>query len=120
MRRQRWTHRPEILSYVIDSYAGTEKPEGQGASRRVFIWEDGAEIKMGNTEAFMLHLCAKFDLILTASSGASLHELLRELGECVQSHKEHAPRSLTGPSAGKFRQPEPDEWVVGRVQPKGE
>lgn len=112
---QRWTHRPEILSYVIDSYAGVEKTDSTGLPRRVFIWEDGTEIKMGNTEAFMCHLAERFELIKTNGSVPALHQLLRDLGEQIATHAAHT-RSSEGPRAGRFKPSEPDEWVIGVVK----
>lgn len=105
-----WARRPEILNYIIDAYAGTEPCADSARSRRVFIWQEGTEIKMGNTEAFLAHLQAKFGLILTASATSTIHSLLRELGEVAQAHKPHGPRIGAG---GKFKQPEPESWVVG-------
>lgn len=105
-----WARRPEILDYIIEAYAGTEPLPDSTRSRRVFIWQEGAEIKMGNTEAFLAHLQARFNLILTASATSTIHSLLRELGEVAQAHKPHGPRIGAG---GKFKQPEPESWVVG-------
>lgn len=106
-----WARRPEILDYIIEAYAGTEPlPDIANRSRRVFIWQEGEEILMGNTEAFLDHLRKKFNLILTASATSTIHSLLRELGESVQSHKQHGPKIGEG---GKFKQPEPESWVVG-------
>jgi hypothetical protein len=106
----KWSMRPDILAYIIEAYAGTDESPGKGPRRRVFIWEDGSDIMMGNCEAFSIHLQSKFELLKVHPS--DLHRLLRELGEKVQHHKPHAPR---GEAKVEYRQPEPDEWVVGQV-----
>jgi hypothetical protein len=108
-----WARRPEILDYVIECYAGTEKVEG-GRARRVYLWEDGPDIKMGNTEAFAQHLCKRFDLLRVHTS--DLHNLLRQMGEVIQKHRPHAP---PGASRG-WVPPEPEEWVVGQTAKEAE
>lgn len=110
----RWTQRPDVLAYVIDCYAGTDTIGDGRKKRRVFLWEDGDMIKMGNTEAFALHLAARYDLIINTALPATLHALLRALGEDVQLHKPHAPRGIAKKA---FKQPDAEEWVVGRVTP---
>lgn len=110
----RWTQRPDVLSYVINSYAGLDAVEDSNVKRRVFIWEEETEIMMGNCEAFCDHLEERFGLISVSSS--DVHALLRELGEHAQFHKAHPSRKIgEGPSAGRFKLPEPDKWVVGRI-----
>lgn len=109
--RHAWIRRPEILDYVIESYAGLDdKPEGRG-QRRVFIWERGNEIVMGNCEAFIEHLNEKFGLVLALSATSALHDLLRQLGEAAK--RRHETHEFNGKKVGTFNQPEPDEWVVG-------
>lgn len=107
----KWTLRPDVISYIIDAYAGTDEVPDSKRKRRVFIWEDGDEIKMGNCEAFAIHLEAKFELIRVQPS--DLHAMLRELGEVVQAHKPHAPKTAR---EVKYVPPEPDEWVIGVVK----
>lgn len=102
----RWIFRPEILDYIIDSYAGVE------GRRRVFIWEDGDAIKMGNAEAFALHLADRFELLPDTGRASQIHGLLRELGEKVNSYPEK--RSKPTPGVGTFSQPEPEEWVIAK------
>jgi hypothetical protein len=114
--RHAWLHRPEILDYVIESYAGLdESPNGRG-KRRVFVWEKDGEILMGNCEAFVLHLREKFDLVICISATSALHALLRDLGE--NAKKNHDTHEMHGQKAGTFTQPEPDEWVVGITETK--
>lgn len=106
----RWTRRPDVIEYVIECYVGTEKQEGS-KPRRVFIWEDGNEIKMGNTTSFTAHCCERFGLLRADPS--EVHALLRALGETIAQHKPHGPRiGKTG-----WKAPEPDEWVVGHINP---
>jgi hypothetical protein len=107
---QRWIMRPEIIDYIIESYAGIER---DGRPRRVFIWEEGAEVYMGNCEAFLQHLAKRFELVVTLSATSQIHELLRELGEQVlSSATDRAPRSPT--PVGRFKQPEPEQWLLPR------
>lgn len=116
--RHAWIRRPEILDYVIESYAGQDdKPDGRG-KRRVFIWQAGEEIVMGNAEAFIVHLNEKFGMVLPLSASSALHELLRALGEQVK--RNHETHDFNGRKVGQFKQPEPEEWVVGRVTPEEE
>jgi hypothetical protein len=105
-----WARRPDIISYVIDCYAGTDVVEGNSVKRRVYVWEDGDEIKMGNTEAFAEHLEKKYELLRVSPS--ALHTMLRELGETVVLHKPHAPHIRRGTG---YKTPDPDEWVIGKV-----
>ena len=97
---------------MIESYAGIEKTD-RGANRRTFIWIEGDEIRMGNTEAFVLHLAEKFELILTTAKAADVHSLLRVLGERVLPVQEGKRRGAT--ASGTFRQPEPEDWVIGKA-----
>lgn len=112
-----WMKRPDILSYIIDCYAGLEPTEGGGPSRRVFLWEDGSNVMMGNTEAFLQHLERQFELIPHRGGASMMHALLRELGEAAQQHKPHAPRGIAD---RPYKSPDAEEWIVGRVEPFSE
>lgn len=110
----KWTMRPDLVSYVVDAYAGTEPVEGQGGAkvRRVFIWEEpDGRIEMGNTEAFVIHLGARFGLPLAARDASHIHAMLRTMGERVLPEVKDRRRSdrRTG-----WKQPEPDHWTIGR------
>lgn len=108
-----WLTSVEILGYIINAHAGVEPLQhNPGILRRIFLWEEDGEVKMGNTEAFMLHLGRRFDRKVSEGDAPTLHKLMRDLGESVSFHKKHAPRSPDGPKAGRYRQPEPDEWVI--------
>jgi hypothetical protein len=106
-----WIQRPDIAEYIIDCYAGTEQ-HGRGGPRRVFVWKT-TESKMGNAEAFALHLIEKFGLIRTTRAvTVQICALLVELGERM---KPDTPKVATGLQTGRFREPEPEEWVIGEV-----
>ena len=110
-----WLRQNEVLGYIINAYAGIEPaPANHGVMRRVFLWEDAGEVKMGNTEAFILHLGRRFERKVKTHEASDLHKLLRDLGESITPHPRHARPQANGPQAGRFKQPEPDEWVVGR------
>ncbi len=113
---EKWLTSPEILFYIIDSYAGIEEPRDgrRGVGRRVFLWEEEGVIKMGNTEAFVEHLGRKYSRSLKTHYASVLHQTLRELGEPVATHAKHAPRRSDSPRCGRFTQPKPDAWVVGQ------
>ncbi len=109
-----WVRRPEIVDYVVECYAGAEaKPEGKGRphGRRVFLWEEDGHVYMGNVEAFLLHLKARFDLVLCATATTAIHALLRELGETLWVPL--SARQSPTPGAGSFVQPDPERWEVG-------
>lgn len=106
----RWIFRPEIVSYIIDSYAGTEAKEGISVKRRVFIWEESKDIKMGNCEAFVAHLARRYDLLNPNPS--DVHALLRDLGERVLPE---TPGKQRRGKPGRFKQPDPDEWTIGKA-----
>jgi hypothetical protein len=111
----KWTHRPTIMSYIVDCYAGTEPLPGSTQPRRVFLWEEGELVKMGNTEAFLAHLVARFRLTVSSTGTTVIHTLLRELGERVLPPcPDKRARRPVGDRL--FKAPDPDSWVVGRVQ----
>jgi hypothetical protein len=106
-----WSLRPDLVSYVVDCYGGTEEVAG-GRVRRVFLWEEGDEVLMGNTEAFTIHLGQKFGLNLGAGDAASIHSMLREMGERILPAIEG--RRQLGKARGKWRQPDPEAKVIRR------
>ena len=80
-----WFERPEVLDYLVRSYAGLDK------GKRQFIWEDeNGDVVIGNTRAFTDHLSRQFQIPLTSTSWSKVHEALRELGEVA---REYTPRS---------------------------
>lgn len=105
-----WLRRADVLAYVIDAYAGVEETR-PGIMRRLFLWEAGDEVLMGNAEAFVLHLIDRFDLPLkrSTSHASSIHRLLRALGEPVN---ERYQRHGGSPASKKFKQPAPDAWAI--------
>lgn len=109
-----WAYRPEIVSYVCDHYAGTEgKGEVGKRQHRIFIWEAGPDLVMGNTVAFATHLRERFGLLASPVYIAGmLHMLLRELGEEV---KKGWNAQRTGNHVGEYTPPTPEVVVVGRA-----
>lgn len=106
--------RDDVLGYIINSYEGIEPvPSNTKVMRRVFLWEDEGDVKMGNTEAFVLHLGQKFERKTNPCDATGVHEILRDLGELIHPHRKHDSPRPDGPAAGRFKQPVPDEWVVG-------
>lgn len=107
----KWTLRPDLISYVVDSYAGVE-PNDTGQKRRVFLWEEAdGTISMGNCEAFVLHLGTRYELPLEPGGASLIHAMLREMGERVLKARD-TPRRRTGEKPGQFKQPEPEQWTV--------
>lgn len=112
---EQWLHQDDVLGYIVNAYQGVDAvPSRPGLMRRVFLWEEGHEVKMGNAEAFILHLGGRFGRSVRSGDASALHKLLRDLGEAIALHRKHEPRRADGPGAGRFRQPDPDEWVVRR------
>jgi hypothetical protein len=102
----RWFEKPEILSYIIESYAGCDETR-TNRPKRQFIWEDAdGNIVLGNGRAFGDHLTEKFGL--SADDGATrwiaVHQALRELGEVVGSTELRGPRQHV--HKGKNQEPE--------------
>lgn len=105
----RWVERPDILTYLVECYAGVE------GKKRQFIWEDvDGNIVIGNSRAFTDHMAWKFHLKKTSTSWVAVHSVLRELGEVVQ---EHAPR--THFPGKKFRNQEPEIRILKRKRTDG-
>lgn len=102
----KWTERPDVLSYIVDCYAGTEK--ARGTRKRQFIWEDeDGDIVIGNSRAFTDHVSHRFSIPLTSTSWAAIHNTLHALGEVVHEMK---PRS--GVRGGRFKNQEPETRVI--------
>jgi hypothetical protein len=97
----KWFEHKDVLSYIIDSYAGVD------GRKRQFIWEEKGEILIGNSRAFTDHLNEKFDLHRTNTSWVALHAVLRALGEVVNGY---TPRSHV--RGGKFKNQEPEVHVL--------
>lgn len=113
-----WLRTDEILGYVINAYSGIE-PISQdfGKMRRVFLWEEEGEVKMGNAEAFVLHLGRRFNRVVKAGETTLLHKLLRDLGDSIAPHKNgHAKPRPDSPKRGTFKQPVPDEWTIRKIK----
>lgn len=113
MPMHEWLRTDEVLGYIINSYHGVEPaPTNHRVMRRVFLWEEEGEVKMGNAEAFTLHLGRRFERKVSAQDASHIHQFLRDLGESITPHQRHEKPRTDGPRAGKFRQPDPDEWIV--------
>jgi len=109
-----WMTQDGVLGYIINSYEGVEPvPNSPMVMRRIFLWEEDSVVKMGNTEAFVLHLGRKFGVETRPCDASQVHHILRDLGELILPHRKHESPRQNGPTAGRFRQPDPDEWVVG-------
>ena len=108
-----WLRLDHVLGYIVNAYEGIKPvPNKPSVMRRVFLWEEEGEVKMGNAEAFVLHLGRHFERRIAPIDASSLHELLRDLGDVINPHKSHNKPSPDGPYAGHFKQPDPDEWVI--------
>lgn len=112
-----WMTQDEVLGYIINSYEGVESvPNNPGVMRRIFLWEEDGDARMGNTEAFVLHLGRKFGLETRSCDACHIHQVLRDLGELIVPHRKHKSPRKDGPAVGRFKQPDPDEWTVGRKE----
>ena len=99
----KWYERSEVVSYIIDCYAGIEEHK-----KRQFIWEQSnGDVVIGNTRAFTDHLAEKFNLPLTSTSWSSVHAALREMGEVLT---EYSPR--TKKLGTRFHNSEPEVRVL--------
>ena len=109
-----WMTQDEVLGCIVNSYEGVKPvPNSPRVLRRVFLWEENGDVKMGNTEAFVLHLGRKFGEETHPCDASQVHHILRDLGEMIVPHRKHESPRQNGPTAGRFKQPDPDEWVVG-------
>lgn len=110
----RWFEKPEVLSYIVECYAGVETI---GRRRvRQFVWEDAdRNVVIGNPRAFVDHLSDKFELDLSTTSWSGLHEALRAMGEVA---KAYSPRARE--RGGKFRNQELEVRVLKRGGSRGE
>lgn len=101
----RWYERPEILAYLVNSYAGLE------GRKRQFIWEQDGNIVIGNSRAFADHLSQKFGLNLSDRAWMAVHEALRALGEVVELHSKHVRGQ-----GKKFRNQQPEVRVIRKKE----
>lgn len=116
-----WMTHDAVLGYIVNSYEGVEPvPSHPGVMRRVFLWEEDGVVRMGNTEAFVLHLGRKFGRETHPCDASQIHQILRDLGELIIPHKKHESPRKDGPAVGQFKQPDPDEWVVGSKEKEPE
>ena len=102
----KWAEKPEIVSYIVDCYAGVE---GEGAhAKRQFIWEqENRDVVIGNTRAFTDHLRRRFGLPERPTSWTAIHEVLRALGEVAHTY---SPRvNIRG---AKFKNQEPETRIL--------
>jgi hypothetical protein len=109
-----WVEKPEILSYIIDCYAGVE---GSGGHRkRQFIWEEqNGDIVIGNARAFTDHVRERFGLRATPTSWAAVHKVLHDLGEVASPY---SPR--THIRGGRFRNQEPEVRILKKAAARKE
>jgi hypothetical protein len=112
-----WKVRWDIISYVVDCYAGTEEKDGaklnQFATRRMFLWQEGGEVRLGNIEAFTVHVQSKFDLYCVTARCLTtrINRVLLDMGERIYDSKTHAAPQVFGLT----KRPEPEYTVVQRV-----
>jgi hypothetical protein len=101
----RWYEKPEVLDYIVNSYAGVDH------GKRQFIWEDleTKDLLIGNSRAFTDHLSNKFNLDLTSTGWSAVHEALRMLGEVTH---EYAPR--VNKRGAKFKNQQPETHILKR------
>ena len=98
----KWVERPDILSYIIDCYAGVD------GNKRQFIWEEvSGDVVIGNARAFTDHVSERFGLGKANTAWTNVHEALRALGEVVHLK---APRARV--LGGKFRNQEPETRII--------
>lgn len=101
----KWFEKPEVLDYIITSYAGVDK------GKRQFVWEEPGtkNILIGNSRAFTDHLALKFNLPLTSTGWASVHAALRMLGEVTHEYTKRV--NIKG---GKFKNQQPETHILKR------
>jgi hypothetical protein len=102
----RWFDQSDVLSHLIESYAGVEN------GKRQFIWEQpNGDVVLGNARAFADHLEERFGLPSSPGRWTQLHMALRELGEAVKSIQYHGTRR-----GQHFKNQEPELRVIRRTQ----
>lgn len=102
----RWYEKPEVLDYIVASYAGVED------GKRQFVWEElSGDIVIGNARAFTDHVSAKFGLDLEPTSWSGVHEAMRLLGEVARAYSPRA--NLRGT---RFKNQEPEVRVIKRKE----
>jgi len=100
----KWFEQKEVLSYIIDSYAGVD------GYKRQFIWEEkSGDVVIGNTRAFTDHLSERFDLHKTSKAWTDVHTALRALGEIVHPY---TPRTRV--LGKRFKNQEPEVRILRR------
>jgi len=106
----KWFEQKEVLSYIVDCYAGAEPDRSQRAVKRQFIWEEpNGDLVIGNTRAFGDHLTAKFGLHSTPTAWMGVHEALRAMGEVLF---ERAPNAHH--PGKKFKNQQPEIRIIKR------
>jgi hypothetical protein len=93
---------PKLEQAVLDAYMGVDE---KNQRKRVFMWEDGPKVMMGNTVAFAQFLGA---------SWATVHQILRENGHTLWN----SPKIGRGEIVNEFVAPEAESEVVGYTEPK--
>lgn len=106
-----------MVSYVADCYAGTEEKhdtrQGQFATRRMFLWHELGEVRLGNIEAFTVHVQVKFELACVTARciQTRINRVLLDMGERIHEGKSHAAPQVFGLT----KRPDPEYTVVRRV-----
>lgn len=96
---------PEVEKAILDAYMGVEDKTKRGKKHgpsRVFMWEDGTDIMMGNAAAF-----AEFLDI----SWATVHAVLRKHGHTLWN----SPKVNRGEIVNEFIEPEPYAEIIGHT-----
>lgn len=100
---------PDIRQQIIDAYQGVEELDTGAAhprKQRVFLWEDGPRIMMGNAPAFAEFL---------GVSWSTVHKVLRDAGHQLWN----APRVERGEIVNEFVDPLPFAEQIGVVEKAG-
>ena len=91
MKRSNWS-RPDVLDYILDSYAGTEAGE-RGQIRRMFLWEDAhREVWIGNSSAFAEHVAERFGFPLRPYDYVLINKILLDVGERIKDPESRQPK----------------------------
>lgn len=102
-----------ITEFIMQSYVGIEKSPDKGKLRRVFKWEENGTTMKGNVEAFVLHLGKRLEANIPTSAATIVHEILRSAGHPLYNMSgNRAKKDPNSPLAGRFRQPDPDQWAI--------
>lgn len=89
---------------IVEAYVGVEEKKGsRGKHRhRVFMWEDGPNIMIGNAPAFANFL---------GISWSTVHAVLRQHGHTLWN----SPKIGRGDIVNEFIAPEPEAEIIGHV-----